>query len=70
MFLYCSHRFAMFPALGTPRMIFDQTGAVDKMKRHDYLPFGEELVATEGGRTTAMGYAADTLRQKFTSKER
>ncbi len=29
--------------LGTPRMIFDQTGALANVKRHDYLPFGEEL---------------------------
>jgi RHS repeat-associated protein len=39
--------------------------------RHDYLPFGEELNAGIGGRTTAMGYdAADTTRQRFTSYER
>ncbi len=53
--------------LGTPRMIFDQTGSL--AKRHDYLPFGEEL-STQGGRTTAQGYSADDTRQKFTSKER
>jgi RHS repeat-associated protein len=41
------------------------------MKRHDYLPFGEELFAPAGGRTTAMGYASgDNVRQQFTSKER
>jgi RHS repeat-associated protein len=66
--------------LGTPRMIFDQTGSltvtdqngnyVSGMTRHDYLPFGEELVAGQGLRTTALGYAGDTTRQKFTSKER
>jgi RHS repeat-associated protein len=57
--------------LGTPRMIFDQTGALANMKRHDYLPFGEELFAPTGGRTTAMGYSGgDDVRQQFTSKER
>jgi RHS repeat-associated protein len=66
--------------LGTPRMIFDKSGSltvtnqngnyVSGMTRHDYLPFGEELVAGQGGRITAQGYAADTIRQKFTQKER
>jgi RHS repeat-associated protein len=56
--------------LGTPRMIFDKTGSLANTKRHDYLPFGEELIAGQGGRTTQQGYAADTVRQKFTSKER
>jgi hypothetical protein len=56
--------------LGTPRMIFDQTGALANTKRHDYLPFGEELFAGTGGRTTTQGYSGDSLRQKFTRKER
>jgi RHS repeat-associated protein len=57
--------------LGTPRIILDQKGSLANIKRHDYLPFGEELVAGTGGRTTAMGYAAgDGVRQQFTAKER
>ena len=56
--------------LGTPRMVFDQTGSLANVKRHDYLPFGEELYAGVGGRTTAQGYTADSVRQKFTQKER
>jgi RHS repeat-associated protein len=58
--------------LGTPRMIFDKTGSLAGVKRHDYLPFGEEIFADSGGRTTAMGYtgATDRVRQKFTDKER
>jgi RHS repeat-associated protein len=35
------------------------------IKRHDYLPFGEELGAGVGGRTTGQGYVADNVRQKF-----
>lgn len=54
--------------LGTPRMIFDKTGSLANTKRHDYLPFGEELT-TQGLRTTQLGYTADNLRQKFTSYE-
>ena len=53
--------------LGTPRMIFDQTGELANMTRHDYLPFGEELFAPTGGRTVAMGYSGgDGVRQQFT----
>ena len=57
--------------LGTPRMVFDQTGELSNVKRHDYLPFGEELVAPTGGRSAAEGYASgDGARQQFTLKER
>ncbi len=56
--------------LGTPRMIFDKTGSLTNTKRHDYLPFGEEIFVGTGGRATAQGYLADGVRQKFTSKER
>jgi RHS repeat-associated protein len=57
--------------LGTPRMIVDATGALANVKRHDYLPFGEELFAGTGGRTTAQGYSGgDGIRQQFTQKER
>jgi RHS repeat-associated protein len=57
--------------LGTPRMIFDQSGNLANVKRHDYLPFGEELFTTTGLRTTALGYSGgDGVRQQFTSKER
>ncbi|HBB88169.1 MAG TPA: hypothetical protein DC047_11180 [Blastocatellia bacterium] len=55
--------------LGTPRMIFDETGSLANTKRHDYLPFGEELMAA--GRATTPGYGAyDGVRQKFTQYER
>jgi len=61
--------------LGTPRMVFDKTGALAAVKRHDYLPFGEEVFAGVAGRTTAQGYAVpdttpDGVRQQFTQKER
>jgi RHS repeat-associated protein len=51
-------------------MIFDKTGSLANTKRHDYLPFGEELIAGQGLRTSAIGYVADNVRQKFTLKER
>jgi RHS repeat-associated protein len=56
--------------LGTPRIVLDQTGSLSGVKLHDYLPFGEELFADTGGRTTAMGYTGDGVRQQFTQKER
>jgi RHS repeat-associated protein len=57
--------------LGTPRMVFDESGALANVKRHDYLPFGEELLAPQGLRTATSGYpASDNIRQQFTSKER
>jgi RHS repeat-associated protein len=56
--------------LGTPRMIADQTGSLAGIKRHDYLPFGEEIGAGVGGRTTGQGYVADNVRQGFTGYEK
>jgi RHS repeat-associated protein len=57
--------------LGTPRIIIDQTGSLANVKRHDYLPFGEELFAGTGGRTILQGYSGgDGVRQQFTQKER
>jgi RHS repeat-associated protein len=56
--------------LGTPRMVADETGSWANIKRHDYLPFGEELFAGTGGRTAALGYAGDGVRQQFTQQER
>ncbi len=56
--------------LGTPRMIAERTGSLSGIKRHDYLPFGEEIFAGTAGRTAAQGYVSDSVRQQFTSKER
>jgi RHS repeat-associated protein len=55
--------------LGSPRIVTNQLGQV--ISRHDYMPFGEELAAGIGGRTTAQGYGgADGVRKKFTGYER
>ncbi len=57
--------------LGTPRMILDQTGDLASVRRHDYLPFGEELFAQQGKRTSSLGYSGgDKVRQQFTATER
>lgn len=53
--------------LGSPRVITDSSGAVKA--RHDYHPFGEEI-GLRGGRSAALKYVSDNVRQKFTSLER
>jgi len=55
--------------LGTPRMVFDKTGWLSGVSRHDYLPFGEELYASIGGRTSTEVYNTDNVRQHFTGYE-
>ena len=68
-------RWLVTDQLGTPRIILDQSGSLANVSRHDYLPFGEELFAGTGGRTTTQGYtisgaaSADGARQKFTGYE-
>ena len=56
--------------LGSPRVVTNSGGGV--VSRHDYMPFGEELGAGVGGRTTGIGFpgTSDGIRQKFTSYER
>jgi len=57
--------------LGTPRMVIDAAGQLSGISRHDYLPFGEEVGAGVGGRTTPRGYSRpDSVRQHFTGQER
>jgi RHS repeat-associated protein len=63
-------RWVVADQLGSPRMNVDKTGTLAGMTRHDYLPFGEEIGAGVGIRSTTTGYTADTVRQKFGSKER
>jgi RHS repeat-associated protein len=55
--------------LGSTRVVTKSDGSVKA--RYDYLPFGEELPSTVGGRSSIAGYsAADSTKQKFTQKER
>lgn len=57
-------------SLGSPRIITRAGGLV--ASRHDYQPFGPELGAGVGGRTTGMGFSngGDNNRKKFTGYER
>ncbi len=62
-------RWLVTDQLGTPRMIFDRTGALANVSRHDYLPFGEEVPSNF--RAGISGYGTgDGTRQKFTQNER
>ena len=55
--------------LGSTRMLTDSSGNVQR--RYDFLPFGQELGAGIGSRTTAMGYLAGSgLSAKFTGQDR
>jgi RHS repeat-associated protein len=69
----CSTCYLSVDHLGSTRALTDgATGAV--VERHDYLPFGEEIYAGTGGRTTALKYISIpdpiNVRQRFTGKER
>jgi RHS repeat-associated protein len=55
--------------LGSPRMVIGKTGALTNTTRHDYLPFGEELIGI-GLRASTPGYTDEGLRQQFTGYER
>jgi len=55
--------------LGSTRLVMDENGTV--FGRHDYLPFGEEILPPYGGRSSSLHYGADeNIAQKFTGKER
>jgi len=63
-------QYAMADHLGSTRVITNSSGSV--VSRHDYMPFGIELGAGVGGRTTGMGFSGsgDNNRKKFTGYER
>jgi RHS repeat-associated protein len=56
--------------LGSPRVISDGNGNV--VSRRDFMPFGEELGAGVGDRTTTVkyGYGNDSVRKRFTGYEK
>src|SRR5438132_12778432 len=55
--------------LGSTRVVTDTGGAAKKC--YAYLPFGEQIPSSIGGRSSRTCYAAaDTFRQKFTGQAR
>ncbi len=63
--------YAILDHLGSTRMLTDANGS-STVTRYDYLPFGQELLASTNGRTTGMGYlaSADLANPKYTGKNR
>jgi RHS repeat-associated protein len=53
--------------LGSLRLVTDQNGSA--IARHDYAPFGQEIPAGVGQRSSAWG-ASDNVNQKFTGQIR
>lgn len=57
--------------LGSPRVITDKMGGV--ISHRDFMPFGEEIYAGVGSRTTSLKYStvgADNIRKRFTGYEK
>lgn len=55
--------------LGSVRVVTD--GVAATVSRHDFLPFGEEVGESIGGRIGVSGYGgSDKITQRFTGKER
>lgn len=62
-------RYLMNDHLGSNRVVMNDTGGV--VVRHDYLPYGEEIAATMGMRSSGQGYGVtDWTRTKFAGMER
>ena len=64
----CTTCYLNWDQVGSTRLVTDQAGQV--VARHDYLPFGEELGTNVAGRGSDGSSQDDTIRQKFTGKER
>jgi RHS repeat-associated protein len=66
----CETCFVTTDQTGSTRMVTD--GYASVIGVYDYLPFGEEVGAGIGGRTTAMGYTSspDGFNPKFTGQMR
>jgi RHS repeat-associated protein len=61
-------RYVMSDHQGSMRVAMDSSGGI--LARHDYLPYGEELQAGTGLRTSAQGYGgADQTRQRYAGME-
>lgn len=65
----CTTCYVTADHLGSTRLVTDANGNVKG--RHDYLPFGYEIGASWGQRTTVTGYSAPAaFNPKFTGKTR
>jgi YD repeat-containing protein len=64
--------YVLTDAQGSARSVMNNNGSSSSViARHDYLPFGEEIGAGIGLRTTGQGYSVgDGIRQKYAQTER
>jgi RHS repeat-associated protein len=65
-----THKFATSDHMGTPRAWTDRFGNLIEGGREDYAPFGQQLTAGIGIRSASLGYGSNSVRQKFTGKEK
>jgi RHS repeat-associated protein len=67
-----SLKYALSDAQGATRAVMNNNGSSSAIiARHDYLPFGEEIWAGIGSRSTTQMYGAtDAIRQKYGLTER
>jgi RHS repeat-associated protein len=63
----CSTCYLTVDNLGSTRMVTDQNLTV--ISRHDYMPFGEEIIQGYAGRSSQFG-SGDNVTLKFTGKQR
>jgi RHS repeat-associated protein len=63
----CSTCYLTVDNLGSTRMVTDQNLKV--ISRHDYMPFGEEIIQGYAGRSSQFG-SGDNVTLKFTGKQR
>jgi len=64
----CVTCYLSYDHLGSTRMVTNENAQV--VERHDYMPFGEEIVNGYSGRGTLWGMSGNLVNQKFTGKER
>ena len=62
----CQTCYLSMDHLGSVRLVTDQNGQV--AGRHDYLPFGGEIVSNSYGRDSHWGPSNDNVTQKFTGQ--
>ena len=63
----CTTCYLSYDQLGSTRLVTDSNAKV--ISRHDFAPFGQEIPAGLGGRTTLWG-GTDNVSQKFTGQIR
>jgi len=65
----CGTCYLSYDELGSLRLVTDESAQI--IARHDYLPFGEEILNGEAGRGTSFGFGnSATITQMFTGQER